>query len=127
MRIRLGVLLVVSALIAGPAAAQQDATSLLQAADRAMGASAVNSIQISGAGWYAPVGQNYAPEEHWARLELQSYALTIDYGTGSAREETVVVQGDYPSRGGGRQPVVGERRTTNFVSGDYAWNLFANS
>src|SRR5450631_3712544 len=43
MRNKLGMLLATSALFVGPAAAQ-DAASLLQAADRAIGASAVNSI-----------------------------------------------------------------------------------
>ena len=125
MKRKLGLLLVVSALIAGPAAAQQDATNFLQAADQAIGASALNSIQISGAGWYAPMGQNFAPDEHWPRLALQSYSLTIDYPTKSAREEMVVVQGNNPSRGGGRQPIVGEQRTLGFVSGNSAWTTNA--
>ena len=122
---RLGISLIASALIAAPAAAQEDATGLLQAADQAMGASNLNSLHISGAGWYAPLGQNFSPEEHWARLNLQSYDLTIDYNAGATREELVVTQGDYPSRGGGFQPIVGERRTLSFVNGDDAWTLNA--
>jgi len=125
MTSKLGILFVVSALIAGPAAAQEDATSILQAADQAMGASNLNTLHISGAGWYAPLGQNFSPEEHWARLNLQSYDLTIDYNAGATREELVVTQGDYPSRGGGFQPIVGERRSLSYVNGDDAWTLNA--
>jgi hypothetical protein len=49
MKIRLGTWLVTSAALIAPAAAQ-DAASLLQAADKAMGASAVQSVTYSGAG-----------------------------------------------------------------------------
>jgi glyoxylase-like metal-dependent hydrolase (beta-lactamase superfamily II) len=113
-------LLVVSVLIAGPAAAQ-DAKSFLQAADRAIGASAVNSLQLTGSGWWAPVGQSYASDEDWPRLDLKNYALTVDYRTRSAREEMVLAQGEGQVRGGGRQPIMGERRTVNFVNGNTAW------
>ena len=128
MNHKFGIFFAVSALILGPlniqsAGAQQDATALLQAADQAMGASNLDTLHISGAGWYAPLGQNFSPEEHWARLNLQSYDLTIDYEAGATREELVVTQGDYPSRGGGFQPIVGERRTLSFVNGDDAWTL----
>ena len=125
MKMRFGILFIASALIAAPAAAQEDATNLLAAANQAMGASNLNSLHISGAGWYAPLGQNFSPEEHWARLNLQSYDLTIDYDAGATREELVVTQGDYPSRGGGFQPIVGERRTLSFVNGDDAWTVNA--
>jgi len=50
MKQKLGMLLVTSAMFIGPAAAQ-DAASLLQAANRAIGASAVNSVVYSGTGW----------------------------------------------------------------------------
>ena len=64
MKMRFGILFIASALIAAPAAAQEDATNLLAAANQAMGASNLNSLHISGAGWYAPLGQNFSPEEH---------------------------------------------------------------
>jgi glyoxylase-like metal-dependent hydrolase (beta-lactamase superfamily II) len=120
-----GLLLAALALSAGPASAQQDAQSFLQAADRAIGASALNSVQITAAGWYAPMGQNFAPDEHWPRLNLQSYTLTIDYPSKSSKEEMVVTQGTNPSRGGGFQPIQGEQRTASFVSGNSAWTVNA--
>jgi glyoxylase-like metal-dependent hydrolase (beta-lactamase superfamily II) len=106
-------------------AAAQDARTLLQAADRAIGAGAVNSIQYSGAGWMRPVGQNFAAEEDWPRLDLKSYSNTIDYRSKSGKEDYVQIQGNNPQRGGGQQPIVGERHITNFVSGNAAWNLNA--
>jgi glyoxylase-like metal-dependent hydrolase (beta-lactamase superfamily II) len=112
-------------MIALPASAQQDARAFLQTADRAMGASRLNSIQITGAGWYAPMGQNFTPNEHWPRLGLQSYNLTIDYQKKCTLEEMVIVQGNNPVRGGGQQPVVGERKTTTAVCGNAAWNVNA--
>jgi len=126
MNHKFGILLAVSALFLGPigapgASAQTDAGAFLAAADEAMGASALNSLHITGSGWYGPLGQNFSPEEHWARVSLQSYDLTIDYEDGATREEIVLTQGDYPSRGGGFQPIMGERRTLTFVDGDDAW------
>jgi len=123
MRNNLGILFVITALVAGPAAAQEDAAAFLAAADQATGASQLNSIRISGSGWNAFVGQSYAADEDWPRAELQSYSLTIDYPSRSGREEVVLVQGDYEAEGGGQQPIVGERRSLNLVGGDYAWTL----
>src|SRR5215510_2619732 len=108
--------------ITGPAAAQ-DARTLLQAADKAIGASAVNSVQYSGTGFIAAPGQSYAPDGDWPRFELKSYTGTIDYGSKSGKEDYVRAQGNYPARGGGQQPVIGEQRITNFVNGNYAWTL----
>jgi glyoxylase-like metal-dependent hydrolase (beta-lactamase superfamily II) len=122
MKIKIGGLLAVAVLTSGQVA-PPDARSFLQAADRAMGASAVNAIQLTGSGWYAAVGQSYASDEDWPRVDLKSYSLTIDYRTRSAREESVLVQGENEPQGGGRQPIVGERRTVNLVNANTAWTL----
>ena len=125
MRYKLGVLLAGSALMVGPAAAQ-NAASLLQAADKAIGASAVNSVVYSGTGWMGAVGQSFATEgtgSDWPRTDFKSYVATIDYATKSSKEDHVRVQGNNPGRGGGFVPLQGEVHTTNFVSGNYAWNL----
>ena len=122
MRNRVGVFFIVLAWTAGTAAAQ-DARSLLQAADRAMGASAVKSVQYSGTGWMSAVGQSFAADGDWPRADLQSYTNTIDYDSKSSKEEYVRVQGNNPPRGGGGMPIQGEARGANFVSGNYAWNL----
>jgi glyoxylase-like metal-dependent hydrolase (beta-lactamase superfamily II) len=125
MKHKLGLLLLGSAVIAGPAAAQ-NAASLLQAADKAIGASAVNSVVYSGTGWMGAAGQSFATEgtgSDWPRTDFKSYVASIDYPSKSSKEEHVRVQGNNPPRGGGFVPLQGEVKTTNFVNGNYAWNL----
>jgi hypothetical protein len=129
MRNVLVTLVVVSALMLGPAvgpAAAQNARALLQAADNAVGASKVNSIQYTGTGRISYLGQNFTTADDLPRVDLKNWSQTIDYGSKSAREEMVRVQGNNPARGGGAGfPITGEQRSTTLVTGNYAWNLNA--
>jgi len=84
----------------GPASAQ-NARALLQAADNAVGASKVNSIQYTGTGRISYLGQNFTTADDWPRVDLKSWSQSIDYGSKSAKEEMVRVQGNNPPRGGG--------------------------
>ena len=122
-------LVAVSAVLLGPAvepAAAQSAKALLQAADNALGASKVDSIKYSGTGRISYLGQNFTIADDWPRVDLKSWSQTIDYGSKSAKEEMVRVQGNNPPRGGGAGfPITGEQRSTTLVSGNYAWNLNA--
>jgi glyoxylase-like metal-dependent hydrolase (beta-lactamase superfamily II) len=104
-------------------AAAQDARSILRAAATEMGVTNLRSIQYSGTGWKGAVGQNYSPELDWPRTEVTTYTRTIDFDAKASKEVMVRIQGDYSSRGGGRTPIVGERREVSIVSGDYAWNM----
>ena len=128
MRSTLRTLCVASAVtiaIAGPAAAQ-DAKTLLRAADQATGASKVNSFQFTGKGRFAYLGQNFTTNDDWNRVDLQNYALTIDYPSKSYKEEQVRVQGNNPKIGGGAGfPIVGEQRASAMGSGNYAWTVNA--
>jgi hypothetical protein len=56
MRYALGMLFALTAWAVGPAVAQQNARALLQAADQAVGASKVNSVQFIGKGRFAYLG-----------------------------------------------------------------------
>ena len=124
MKIQLGTLFLTSAVLIGPAAAQ-DAASLLQAADKAIGASAVKSVIYTGTGRLGYVGQQFATGD-LPRTDLKSYTMAIDYGNKSSKEEFVRVQGNNIPRGGGLGfPVQGEQKGANFVSGSFAWNLNA--
>jgi O-acetyl-ADP-ribose deacetylase (regulator of RNase III) len=67
MKHQLGMMIGLSALMIGPAMAQQQpnpnqaaAKALLQAADKAMGASFVKGWTASGTGWMGYPGQQYA-------------------------------------------------------------------
>jgi hypothetical protein len=68
MRLKLGVLLLASSAMVWPAAAQQGqpnpnqaaAKALLQAADKAIGASNVKSVTATATGWMGYPGQQFA-------------------------------------------------------------------
>jgi glyoxylase-like metal-dependent hydrolase (beta-lactamase superfamily II) len=119
----------ISVLVLGPAAgraAAQDARALLEAADKTLGASKVNSITYTGTGYSGYLGQNFTVVDDWPRVDLKSWSQTIDYVGRSAKEEAVRVQGKNPARGGGAGfPIVGEQSSTTLVSGNYAWTLNA--
>jgi len=116
---RLWVLACILTLMAGTAAAQ-DARAVLQAAFAAMGAANLKSIQYSGTGWNAAVGQSFSADEDWPRFEVTSYTRTIDYDARSSREELTRRQGNYPPAG---MPLQGEQRQITLVNGNYAWNM----
>ena len=118
---RVGLLVAVALLAAGPASAQ-DAQAVLQAAADTMGVTDMMSIRYSGSGWVGATGQNFAPADDWPRFELSEYMRTIDFETESSTEEMVIRQGNYPARGGGGAPIQGERRRNWMVRGEYAWN-----
>jgi glyoxylase-like metal-dependent hydrolase (beta-lactamase superfamily II) len=119
----------VSVLMLGSAVVPADAQSagaLLQMADNAVGASKVNSIQYTGTGRISYLGQNFTTVDDWPRVDLKSWSQMIDYGSKSAKEEMVRVQGNNPPIGGGAGfPITGEQRSTTMVNGNYAWNLNA--
>lgn len=106
-------------LLVGTAAAQ-DARAVLQAAAKNMGADNLKTLQITGKGWIAGVGQSYSPEEDWPRFEVTTYTRTIDYDAKSSREELTRRQGNYPARG---QVIQGEQQLVSLSSGNYAWNM----
>src|SRR5437660_10904457 len=130
MRNDLGILFAISALMIGPAIAQNQpnpaqaaAKSLLQAADKAIGASSVKSVTVSATGRMGYPGQQFARGD-LPRTDLKSFTYTVDYPSKSAKWEYVRSQGNNPPIGGGAGfPVRGEQSFTEFVNGNFAWNL----
>src|SRR5438874_8586188 len=110
-------------IVAGDSLRAQDARGVLQAAVKAMGADNVRTIQYSGTGWNAGVGQSFSPQDDWPHFEVTRYTRTIDYDARSSREEMIRRQGNNPPRGGGGTPLQGEQQQVAIVSGNYAWNL----
>src|SRR5215467_5223147 len=111
------------ALVAGIALAQ-DAKTVLQNTTKVIGD--VKSIQFSGTGHLAAVGQAWNPTSPWPETIVKSYTRTVDYGSQSSREELVRNEGDPPAKGGAA-PFDGDQRQVNLVSGQYAWNQPGNA
>src|SRR5215471_19561073 len=131
MKNQLGIMLGLSALMIGPAMAQQPnpnqaaAKALLQAADKAMGASFLKGWTATGTGWMGYPGQQFAQGD-LPRTDLKTYTETVDLGSKSAKWEYTRVQGNNIARGGGAGfPVQGEQSFVEFVNGNVAWNLNA--
>ena len=122
---KLACVVAVVVLSGGSQTAQEtDARTALLAAVKAMGADNLKTIQYSGSGWTAAVGQSFsAATGDWPRFEVPSYTRTIDYDARSLREEYTRRQGTFKPQGGGGTPLQGEQRIVQLLSGTYAWNM----
>jgi glyoxylase-like metal-dependent hydrolase (beta-lactamase superfamily II) len=100
-------------------ASAQDAKTVIQNAQKAIGD--VNSIQYSGTGTAGGIGQNWSPTVTWHATIVTSYTKTIDYASRSAKEELTRTQMNPPDHGG-EAPFMGEQKQVNMVSGQYSWN-----
>src|SRR5712692_10031626 len=109
------------ALASVPSAQPGDA---LKAAADALNAAKIKTLQFTGSGANFSVGQNFTPSEPWPRVTVKSYTASINYDTGSMRQELLREMGAVMPRGGGA-PFTGEQRQTQVVSGNYAWNVAA--
>jgi glyoxylase-like metal-dependent hydrolase (beta-lactamase superfamily II) len=122
---RLALMMGVSVLFSGPAFAQ-DVKTLLQAADAAIGASKVNSLEWNGKGRGAYLGQNFTVNDDWNRYDLQSFTIAFDFPSKSVHTDEVRVQGNNPRIGGGAGfPIVGEQRANAYSQGNFSWTLNA--
>ncbi len=114
------------ALLGGTAAAQ-DARSVLQAVSANMGADNLNCVTYTATGYVGLVGQTFDIRDDWPRVAVSSYTRNVNYTARSMHEERVLTQGDFPARGGGRQPIQGERRQVRRVVDAYAWDMQGNN
>jgi len=77
-------------------AAPQDAKTVLANVAKAMGAETVKTIQYTGSGSNAGIGQNRNPGADWPLVRVKSYTREFDYNTPGApasRAQLVRVQG----------------------------------
>ncbi|HSF07033.1 MAG TPA: MBL fold metallo-hydrolase [Methylomirabilota bacterium] len=119
--------LIAAILVFSPvASAAQDARATLADVAKAMGATTMNSIQYTGSGVSFSVGQSATAGMAWPRFNVKSYARSINYETGSLRQEQVVSRADAQPRGGGL-PTTGEARQNVQLSGEYAWTLMGDA
>lgn len=110
-------------LLAGCAHRADDARSVLQQADRAMGDSGLKTLRYSGSGSANAFGQAYRPGMPWPRQNLTSFSRLLDYENGASREEAARTRAE--PNGGGALPLMGfgEQRTTLLLRGTQAWNI----
>ncbi len=92
---------------------QKTATSVLQGAQKALGD--VKTIQFSGTGMSAFVGQPLAAGEPWPVRELSGFTETINYDQKSAKVDLNFAQ-----------PTFGGQQQNTEVNGDKAWNVGPN-
>jgi glyoxylase-like metal-dependent hydrolase (beta-lactamase superfamily II) len=109
------------ALVPSPALAQESAAGVLKRASAAMGAP--NTIRYAGEGTGWTFGQAYLPEMPWPKITVHNQTRTINYATGSMREEMTLSRAE--PRGGGGYPLAGQQRNDQYVSGNFAWNQVA--
>ena len=96
--------------------------TLRRRAGDALGVAKIKTLQFTGSGANFSVGQNFTPNEPWPRVTVKSYTASINYDTGSMRQELLREMGTVMPRGGGA-PFTGEQRQIQVVSGNYAWNV----
>src|SRR5437773_5739998 len=70
----------------------QDSKSLLAAVSKAMGADSLRTIQFSGMGSNAGVGQNTNPANRWPLSRVKTYTQDIDVAAGVSHVQLVRVQ-----------------------------------
>jgi glyoxylase-like metal-dependent hydrolase (beta-lactamase superfamily II) len=105
----------------------QDGKAALENVSKAMGADLLTSIVYSGDGVTYAVGQSQTPGAPWPRFHAKSYTRSVNYDTAALRDDLVTTQAENPPRGGGIQPVRGERRQTFVLRADHAWNIVGDA
>ena len=112
---------IVAMLLWLPLAHAQDGKTSLDAVAKAMGAANLKSYELTANGMSYAVGQSEAPGAPWPRFHVKSVKRTVNYETGSLRDEVVQTRVLEPPRGGGVF-VRGDQKLNFAVSGEHAWN-----
>ena len=87
----------------------QDAKSAIDSATKALGSGNLKTIEFTGSGSDYVIGQAPAPNAPWPRFIEKTYTRVVDLDAPASRVQRVRMQGENPPRGGGVQPVIGER------------------
>jgi glyoxylase-like metal-dependent hydrolase (beta-lactamase superfamily II) len=118
---RLALALGALAFISGAALAQDSAAGVLKRAAAAMGDPQTIRYAGEGTGW--SFGQSYTPGKPWPKITVHSQIRTINYATGSMREEITLSRAE--PLGGGGYPLSGQQRNDQYLSGAFTWNMVA--
>jgi glyoxylase-like metal-dependent hydrolase (beta-lactamase superfamily II) len=106
---------------ASTTAGAQQADALLKRVSQAMGAEPVQSLKYTAEGTGYAFGQAYVPDMPWPIFTVHSQVRTINYETGSMREEITISRAE--PKGGGGYPQSGQQKNEQYVSGVTAWNI----
>ncbi len=99
----------------------QDASDLLKRASEAMGATDLKSLRYTDSGIGYTFGQAYKPGMPWPKVTIHSHTRTINFESGSMRDEITISRAE--PLGGGGYPPVAQQKNDEYVSGTYAWNV----
>jgi len=116
-----GAVTLAAALLAGCATPGADAGATLKRANDAMGAGSLKSIRYTADGTGYTFGQAHVPGGAWPKITVHALARSINYDTGSMREEITLSRAE--PQGGGGYPLQGQQRNDQYVSGTMAWNV----
>ena len=94
------------------------ADAALERASTAMGAGELKSIRYAGDGIGYTFGQAYKPGLPWPKIRVHSFVRSVNYDTGSMKDEIVLSRAE--GLGGGGYPHVAQQRNEQYVSGAYA-------
>lgn len=117
---RLPIMVVLAVASAWLPATSSAADAALERASAAMGAGGLKSLRYTGDGIGYTFGQAYKPGLPWPKFALRSFVRTVNYDTGSMKDEVVFARAE--GLGGGGYPHRAEQRNEQYVSGAYAWN-----
>ena len=120
-----GFILICAGLLGAIATAANGADASLERAAQAMGANELKSLRYSGDGVGYTFGQAYKPGLAWPKITVRSFVRTVNYETGSMRDEVLYQRAE--ALGGGGYPHATPQRDDRYVSGDSAWNVVGNS
>lgn len=116
-----GVAAFIAALVVvGCATPSVDGAAAVARASQAMGGDNLKSIRYTAEGTGYTFGQAFVPTSAWPKITVHALARSINYDTGSMREEITLARAE--PTGGGGYPLQGQQRNDQFVSGGYAWN-----
>ncbi len=116
-------LLAATLAVAPASALAEEADALLKRASTAMGGSDLKTLRYTAEGTGYTFGQAFKPGMAWPKITVHSQVRTINYETGSMRDEIVLSRAE--PKGGGGYPLAGQQRNDQYLSGAYAWNQTA--
>jgi glyoxylase-like metal-dependent hydrolase (beta-lactamase superfamily II) len=111
---------VVAFVTAAASAACGPRAGTLEAANDALGAVQMTSIQFTGTGRWYQFGQAPNPTLPWPQFDVSSYTATVDYSAPAARVQMTRLQTVEPNR---VRPTPAPQRPDQYVSGTTAWNM----